>query len=350
MAISQEVRGHAHIFAHSLAAIIGAKIGDAQIRSIIDQMGGRLEGISNPNSIPPDAFMDIARQVESFKLEEARLAPNAQAIRDAKATDAAQTAAGGIADRLRNGNFFDRGDGRNSGATSKDSGARFDAIIDRSSAAYWITPAGMAETRAYASQHLPWAVNDPDLLRLGPSAIKALADVHLKKENYERLTKEFHLKPTETVETAKRAKKLGVDLNQAAESSSKIRAGLPAAERPGFEDAIHDYLPKLGDADAREKFNKKMEGYKARAPKLAPQINDLQQQLRTTGQAEQQAKQKDEVAVTAKNNTLAGLNAAPAAPAAPASEKPATPAAKGGDERKVTAVSGAGAAQPKPAV
>lgn len=71
--------------------------------------------------------------------------------------------------------------------TNRLSGARFDKL-ENNEKVDWSSDAGMSRTRTLTAQlGMPWAANNPDLLRLGPEAIKALADVHFQKASYDRL-------------------------------------------------------------------------------------------------------------------------------------------------------------------
>jgi hypothetical protein len=150
-----------------------------------------------------------------------------------------------------------------------------------------------------------WAANNPELLRLGPAAIQALADVHLKQENYQRLTGEFGLTSKETVETAKYAKKAGVDLNAATEQAAEVRHQLPADQQKTFTDSIRGFMPHIGEQKAQEKFNGEMESIKRKSPATAPQIEKLQKTLKSRAETELKTsneKQKTNNEAVAKEN------------------------------------------------
>lgn len=131
-----------------------------------------------------------------------------------------------------------------------------------------------------------WAANNPELLRLGQAAIQALADVHLKQENYQRLIGEFGLTSKETVETAKHAKKAGVDLNATTEQAAEVRHQLPADQQKTFTDSIRGFMPHIGEQKAQEKFNGEMESIKRKSPATAPQIEELQKTLKSRAETE----------------------------------------------------------------
>ncbi len=65
---------------------------------------------------------------------------------------------------------------------SGDNSARYDQVGDTLSRGDWSSPSGQTYMRGYAIQHgLPWAANNPDLLRLGPTAIDSIAQAHLRQ-------------------------------------------------------------------------------------------------------------------------------------------------------------------------
>jgi hypothetical protein len=215
----------------------------------------------------------------------------------------------------------ERGGGERAGASS----ARFDEMGTASgTGTYWSTPMGLSDMRALAlSQGLGWAANVPDLLRLGPTAIQALADVKLKQESYEHLTKKFELTPKETVQTAIEAKKRGVDLNGLAETADKIDQYLPPEQRPEFRRGVREFLPRMNDAEAQKSFNAKIDRWKQNNPHLAPEMEKLRKDLKIEQKDSVLQKKSEVKAAAAKVDAFDGLDATePASSTAPAAAKP----------------------------
>ncbi len=86
------------------------------------------------------------------------------------------------------------------------SGARFDRVesaVYPGSPNQWTTARGMIYMRTFAIRHgLNWATDVPKILHMGPQAVKALADVQLKKESYDRLTNGAAFAPKDVVTLA----------------------------------------------------------------------------------------------------------------------------------------------------
>lgn len=231
------------------------------------------------SSMPPEVLelMDPARRAEAQRAQAERGNVTGSAYAQAFAMSGAQAALA-MRDRIHGGSH---------GTTS----ARFDSVANIKGD--WNSPAGQAYMREFAIQNgLSWAANNPDLLRLGPSAITALADVQLKQENYQRLTKGFGLSAKETVETAKKAKQQGIDLNEATETADAIRNRLPAAERKAFGASVWEFLPNLDKPEAQEKFNGQMDAVKAKHPEMASEIEKLQRTLKSNQAKEHGAANK----------------------------------------------------------
>jgi hypothetical protein len=71
------------------------------------------------------------------------------------------------------------------------SGSRYDQMpssATTSGTSYYNTPAGMNEMRQLAvSSGVPWVANNPELLRLGPQAIKDIAQTGITQKNFQDL-------------------------------------------------------------------------------------------------------------------------------------------------------------------
>ena len=154
---------------------------------------------------------------------------------------------------------FDRGivGNRRAGYAGKDNGARFDSMTENNN---WGTPAGMAEMRKFAvKEGVAWVANNPDLLRLGPSAIKIIAETKLSQESFQRLKTEAEFKAKDVVNLARFARDRKLDANQL--SSEVIETGKVLApgddpnavrHRREFFGKLRDYFANPQSQEARQ--------------------------------------------------------------------------------------------------
>jgi hypothetical protein len=183
------------------------------------------------------------------------------------------------------GNF-----GRLSGRDGTEgSGARFDGL-----ALHGLTQTQVQARDLATKLGLGWATSNPDLLRLGPSAIQALADVHLQKESYERF-KDGGLNDKAIVGGARWAKRTGTDYNETSRAFEATQQALPAADQKAHSQAVEQYFQVVGagktptpaeEAAAKDTFNKAMEPIKQRNPQATEQIEREQKVLKTLKQEE----------------------------------------------------------------
>jgi hypothetical protein len=206
------------------------------------------------------------------------------------------------------------------------SGARFDRIDGI--AGNWSTPAGMAKMRDYAIQiGVPWAANNPDLLRLGPSALQVLADSHLRQSVYNRMTApaEGGLTPREVVSIARWAKDNGRDANELGNAISDVNKGLNSDEKKQHNAAIMGVVQAKPpeQAEAKRKYKQTMDDLAVKHPELKPAID---KERRTFQQKTQQVHKAETNATAATEKTGATLSALNSTPP-PASQGSAKPAA-----------------------
>lgn len=206
------------------------------------------------------------------------------------------------------------------------SGARFDGMGVQ----------GFTQTQLQARElatklGLGWATNNPDLLRLGPSAIQVLADVHLQKESYERF-KHGGLDDKAIVGGARWAKRIGTDYNEFSKTFDATQQALPAADQKAHSQAVEQYFKAVGSEKpptpaeveaANEKFNNAMEPIKQRNPHAAPQVEREQKELKTVKEGRAVIASADKKEATA-DAMLAALNGSN--PSTSATQKPETPA------------------------
>jgi len=157
------------------------------------------------------------------------------------------------------------------GASEGDSSARFDKMGSDGSGSYWSTRAGMEETRSLAiAMGLLWAADNQALLRLGPGAIQALADVHLRQESYEHLTKDVEFKAKDVVTLAKFAKEKKVDANELSSAFSDVGKGLSRGEKVDLRNNTVPYMAHPDDPTAQQKANEHFDNLQKKHPNEKP--------------------------------------------------------------------------------
>jgi hypothetical protein len=177
------------------------------------------------------------------------------------------------------GNKAGRGDDSNSGA-------RYDGM---GSIGDWNSPAGQAQMRELAVKSgIGWAAHNPGLLRMGPSAIQALAESHLKEENYKTLKNRLDFSDKDVVAGAKYSNRNHVDYNDITTSTNKAADGLPAAERKELLGGVKQlFNGKPGqEGQCKADFNTKVEGIKKSHPEKTQELDHLQKSLGTQKKAE----------------------------------------------------------------
>jgi hypothetical protein len=222
-----------------------------------------------------------------------------------------------------------RAGGNADGGTS---GARFDSMDAAVAKGDWGSPAGLRYMSNYATEHgLPWAANNPELLKLGPAAIQAIADVHLTKHSYDRLTGEAEFKPKHVAILARYAKKKHKDANDLSDAIADAVHGMepgttPEAKRRREElrDGITNFMANPDDAAATKGLNKTLEPYD-KDPAKAPIANMLRDKLNVQKNRERAAENQERAAEAGRDHSLAGLNT-PAANSAGAPTEQAQPA------------------------
>jgi hypothetical protein len=186
--------------------------------------------------------------------------------------------------------------------SGRESSARFDGMGTQ----------GLTQTQLQARDlamkiGLGWAANNPDLLRLGPSAIQALADVHLRQDSYDRFRR-GGLSPRGIVAGARWARRTGTDYNDFSKDFESTQHSLPPADQQEHTKAVEQYFKVVGtekkptpadEETAKKEFNDKMEGIKKRNPHAAPQIEHEQKVLKTQQKKEHVATAKAEVKTSA---------------------------------------------------
>jgi hypothetical protein len=109
------------------------------------------------------------------------------------------------------------------------------------------------EARDIALSHgMGWAANNRELLKMGPAATQALADVHFAKESYERLRSDVSFTAKDTVALARYAKEKKVDANELSTALADVGRGLSREEKANLRAGIVPHLSKPADPSARK--------------------------------------------------------------------------------------------------
>lgn len=206
---------------------------------------------------------------------------------------------------------------------------------------------------------IPWAANNPDLLRLGPAAIKAIAATNLKEAGYKALREGSHYQTQDIVTFAKHSKIRGFDAENAAHATRDLVQGQPPGQQAGlaevlkgYDRAVVDAHAKPNDAAARQKLEEAGQRQKAALQAIAAQSAEQAERVRrfeeskrveahlraTAPEVEARADAKVVKSDTAVGANLAGLDDPPAkkedgqppaagiaAPVKPAAAKPPAP-------------------------
>jgi hypothetical protein len=194
------------------------------------------------------------------------------------------------------------------------SSAAFDGIASMSSSGLsrYDTPAGQAEMRNYAmEQGLHWAADKPELLRLGPAAIKTFADMKFERESYRALREDAGTSPKKIHEfvAAARDGKVSPELtNDIAKSIGETAKGLPLDRQRELMDQWTKYLNSLKDTPAKQaEEKKKLEDWHKNLRESNPEkareidkqkelIDRVEKQRGRTNSAEQNTDAKDQKA------------------------------------------------------
>lgn len=155
---------------------------------------------------------------------------------------------------------------------------------------------------------LDWVANNPDLLRLGPAAIQALADVHLRKDSYDGL-KGVGYSAGDVVTVAKFAKRKHLDANELARTIKESNEAATeksdgSTDKPMLNELRKvqtEYMAKPDDPAARKKYDESMGQMKKAHPE---KVKDLDRGVKALGQ---QAKAETGATATA-NKTEAKKN------------------------------------------
>jgi hypothetical protein len=323
-----ENNGHTHdeaqarLFVHK--ALLSAGVNDAEAATISQSFPLSAFDRAQIASSGSAASLGHITAQAAAKAEEAKTAKN-QRYHDLSAL-----MAGTASDHPGKAkSFFDaRGQTALDRAGSGGEGKRSSASYDDMAAHDWGSPAGLAKMRGYAMEAgIPWAASNPELLRLGPSAVQALADVHFRQESYRRLTHEASFEAKDVVTLAKFAKRHKLDANKLAGQVSddvKSIAGNNKPLRREVKDVfVGDMTEPTNPADAaahRARIDRKADEVRKKLRPEQQQKFDgarhrLHEQAARTHTQENSTAQKERKAAGNEqkaNDELASLNSTPA--------------------------------------
>ncbi len=194
---------------------------------------------------------------------------------------------------------------------------------------------------------MPWAANNPDLLRLGPSAIRTLHDAGVQRQTFERMTSERVGIRAETAvgmaAWAKRQNLTPVETNRIMNSTSDLHERLSAGRTPEeqrrvqreLDESLKRFTERPNSAESRQA----LEDERMRHARTEQEREQIRQNSRVLAEAEKAnvaaaqttaaAAQTTAAATRSNDVALAALNApAVAAPATtPANNPPQQPPA-----------------------
>jgi hypothetical protein len=141
---------------------------------------------------------------------------------------------------------------------SGDNSARYDQVGDTASRGDWSSPSGQTYMRGYAIQHgLPWAANNADLLRLGPTAIDSIAQAHLRSEIYSGLNQTAGFTAKNVVTMTDYANRTATDANKLGKAITDANDGLSPEEKKLHNGALLKFMDAK-DAPDREPASTKL--------------------------------------------------------------------------------------------
>ena len=274
-------------FVQVRAKELGITVSDSQVRDITSGVTGRLTPAQRAGTTSIN-MADVSGAIEAELRRQSEIGkPVNMYSAEAARLEAQNGGRMGAHTALFPGNSIrGRGDTDNgSGETA--SSRRFDGINQ-----------GYTETQKQALDlahkvGLGWAANNPDLLRLGPSAIQALADVHLRQDSYERF-KNGGLGVKAIVAGARYAKKHHIDYNEASKAYEDTHQSLAPADQKVHSEAITKFNESAGrpnatpadEETAKKELNKKMDELKDRNPSAKQKIEHEQKVLKTVKEQE----------------------------------------------------------------
>ncbi|MCA1515645.1 hypothetical protein [Bradyrhizobium sp. NBAIM01] len=186
--------------------------------------------------------------------------------------------------------------------------------------------------------------------------MKALADVHLQKESYERF-KRGGLTDKGIVGGARYFKRAGGDINEYSKTFEETDKRFPANDQGAHARAVDGYFKSVGgekaptpveEEAAKREFNKKTDEIGERNPAAKKHIEREKDLIGTQKKRDQAAMVKAEADAKGNDDLLASLNSPSSVPANKVSDaKPAATTPTTAAETPATATKD-GAAKPKP--
>lgn len=196
----------------------------------------------------------------------------------------------------------------------------------------------MAAARSLARElGMPWAANNPDLLRLGPSAIRTLHDAGVQRQTFERMTSErVGIRAETAVGMAAWAKRQNLTpaetnriMNSTSDLHESLSAGRPADERRRVQQDLDESLKRFTERPNTVESRQTLEDERMRHARNEQEREAIRQNSRVLAEAEKAnvaAARTTAVAVRNNDAGLAALNAPTvAAPGATPANNPPPP-------------------------
>jgi hypothetical protein len=193
-----------------------------------------------------------------------------------------------IAPYLRGGGLSARFASLAGGDADEHSDATSSTSSFHSDDAYLRSPAGRAMQRMAREHGLDWAVNRPDILRLGEDAVRLFARTNFRRESFEGL-RGVGMQARDIARLVRRAEESGQDANELArttQDSLRILGTTPQA-RQELLDAINTFHASPNDTAAWERLDRLLRRHET-SPDSTP---EQQEQARKQREAEERVRQ-----------------------------------------------------------
>lgn len=206
---------------------------------------------------------------------------------------------------------------------------------------------------------MPWAANNPDLLRLGPSAIRTLHEAGVQRQTFERMTSERVGIRAETAvgvaAWAKRQNLTPAETNRIMNSTSDLHERLSSGRTPEeqrrvqreLDESLKRFTERPNSTDSRQALEDERMRH-ARTEQEREQIRQNTRTLAAAGRANVAAQNEQQGArVRTESEMAAAANAFEGPSAQPQIHPPATPASSAAPLARAPQPTGVKPAAPK---
>jgi len=194
---------------------------------------------------------------------------------------------------------------------------------------------------------MPWAANNPDLLRLGPSAIRTLHEAGVQRQTFERMTSErVGIRAETAVGMAAWAKRQNLTpeqtnriMNSTSDLHERLSAGRPADERQRVQQDLDESLKRFTERPNTAASRQTLEDERMRHARNEQEREQIRQHSRVLAEAEKanvaaanadavSTRRRDEAVQRNQSDVVAGLEGFDA-PSTGTPRSTATPAPAG---------------------